>query len=49
MLNADGLPLGLQIIGRPWDEQTVFRAARGLEIAADFRALPARVQTKMAA
>lgn len=49
MLNADGLPLGLQIIGKPWDEGTVLRAARGLEIAADFRALPQMVQTKMAA
>lgn len=49
MLNAEGLPLGLQIIGRPWDEETVLRAARGLEIAADFRALPGMLGAKMAA
>ncbi|MCW5771876.1 MAG: Asp-tRNA(Asn)/Glu-tRNA(Gln) amidotransferase subunit GatA [Rhodospirillaceae bacterium] len=39
-LNADGLPLGLQIIGRAFDEETVLRAADVLERAADFKALP---------
>jgi aspartyl-tRNA(Asn)/glutamyl-tRNA(Gln) amidotransferase subunit A len=39
-LSEAGLPLGLQIIGRPFDEATVFRAARAIEEAAAFRALP---------
>ncbi|HVZ91483.1 MAG TPA: Asp-tRNA(Asn)/Glu-tRNA(Gln) amidotransferase subunit GatA [Rhizomicrobium sp.] len=39
-LTADGLPLGLQIIGRAFDEPTVLRAARALEVAANFRARP---------
>ena len=47
-LNADGLPLGLQIIGRPWDEQMVLRACRVLEKAANFTAQPA-LATKLAA
>jgi len=40
-LTADGLPLGLQIIGKAFDEATVLRAARAIEIAADFSAKPA--------
>ncbi len=40
-LSADGLPLGLQIIGRAFDEETVFRAADVLERAARFTAKPA--------
>ena len=39
-LSADGLPLGLQLIGRPFDEATVLRAAEVLERAADFTAKP---------
>jgi aspartyl-tRNA(Asn)/glutamyl-tRNA(Gln) amidotransferase subunit A len=39
-LSADGLPLGLQLIGRPFDEATVLRAAAVLEEAAKFDALP---------
>jgi aspartyl-tRNA(Asn)/glutamyl-tRNA(Gln) amidotransferase subunit A len=39
-LTADGLPLGLQIIGRAFDEPTVLRAARALEVAANSRARP---------
>ncbi len=30
-LTAEGLPLGLQLAGPPWDEATVFRAARVVE------------------
>jgi aspartyl-tRNA(Asn)/glutamyl-tRNA(Gln) amidotransferase subunit A len=41
-LSAEGLPLGLQLIGRPFDEATVLRAAEVLEGAADFRAVPPR-------
>jgi aspartyl-tRNA(Asn)/glutamyl-tRNA(Gln) amidotransferase subunit A len=39
-LSDDGLPLGLQIIGRPFDEETVLRVAEVLETAAQFRHLP---------
>jgi len=39
-LSAGGLPLGLQLIGRPFDEETVFRAAGVLEQAAGFTARP---------
>jgi len=37
---ADGLPLGLQLLGRPFDEETVFRAAGVLESAAGPQPLP---------
>jgi aspartyl-tRNA(Asn)/glutamyl-tRNA(Gln) amidotransferase subunit A len=39
-LSEDGLPLGLQLIGRPFDEATVLRAADVLEQAAGFKARP---------
>lgn len=39
-LDKDGLPLGLQIIGRAMDEATVFKAASALEDAAGFTAKP---------
>jgi len=39
-LSSDGLPLGLQLIGRPFDEETLFRVAGVMETAADFKALP---------
>ncbi|MEQ9814282.1 MAG: Asp-tRNA(Asn)/Glu-tRNA(Gln) amidotransferase subunit GatA [Azospirillaceae bacterium] len=39
-LDAQGLPLGLQLIGRAFDEETVFRAAGVLEGAAGFDATP---------
>ncbi len=35
-LAADGLPLGLQIIGRAFDEETVLRVAEVIERAAGF-------------
>jgi aspartyl-tRNA(Asn)/glutamyl-tRNA(Gln) amidotransferase subunit A len=39
-LTQDGLPLGLQLIGRAFDEETLFRAAGVLESAAGFAAKP---------
>ncbi len=42
-LSADGLPLGLQVIGRAFDEATVLRVAQVLESAAQFRHLPSFV------
>ncbi len=39
-LSGRGLPLGLQLIGRPFDEETVLRAAGVLEAAAGFDAKP---------
>jgi len=37
---AGGLPLGLQVIGKAFDEATVLRTGRALERAADFSATP---------
>ncbi|MDP3418285.1 Asp-tRNA(Asn)/Glu-tRNA(Gln) amidotransferase subunit GatA [Falsiroseomonas sp.] len=39
-LDGQGLPLGLQVIGRAFDEETVFAVGRTLERAAGFDALP---------
>jgi aspartyl-tRNA(Asn)/glutamyl-tRNA(Gln) amidotransferase subunit A len=41
-LDARGLPLGLQLIGRPWEEASLFNFAYALESAADFGARPAK-------
>ncbi|WP_084862632.1 Asp-tRNA(Asn)/Glu-tRNA(Gln) amidotransferase subunit GatA [Salibaculum halophilum] len=41
-LNAQGLPLGLQLIGRPWEEGDLLNTAYALEQAAGFVAKPAR-------
>jgi aspartyl-tRNA(Asn)/glutamyl-tRNA(Gln) amidotransferase subunit A len=40
-LDANGLPLGLQVIAKPFDEETMFAVAGALEQAAGFTALPA--------
>jgi aspartyl-tRNA(Asn)/glutamyl-tRNA(Gln) amidotransferase subunit A len=39
-LDAQGLPLGLQLIGRPFDEETLFAAAQTIENAAGRISLP---------
>jgi aspartyl-tRNA(Asn)/glutamyl-tRNA(Gln) amidotransferase subunit A len=39
-LDSEGLPLGLQIIGKAWDEATMFRTAYALEQAIGFNELP---------
>ena len=39
----NGLPMGLQLIGRAFDEETLFTAASALEKAANFTAKPAFV------
>jgi aspartyl-tRNA(Asn)/glutamyl-tRNA(Gln) amidotransferase subunit A len=39
-LSADGLPLGLQLIGKAFDETTLFRVGSALEKAANFTARP---------
>jgi len=40
-LDGSGLPLGLQVIGKPFDEPMVLRIGRALEQAAAFDARPA--------
>ncbi|MGD1878962.1 MAG: Asp-tRNA(Asn)/Glu-tRNA(Gln) amidotransferase subunit GatA [Kiloniellaceae bacterium] len=40
-LSQDGLPLGLQLLGKAFDEETVFKVAGVLEEAAGFDAKPA--------
>ncbi len=42
-LDSKGLPLGLQMIGRAFDEETLLRSAQALEKAANFTAMPAGV------
>ncbi|ACL58241.1 Asp-tRNA(Asn)/Glu-tRNA(Gln) amidotransferase subunit GatA [Methylobacterium nodulans] len=41
-LDAQGLPLGLQLIGRPFDEETLFAAGQVIEEAAGRTVLPPR-------
>ncbi|MGQ0566077.1 MAG: Asp-tRNA(Asn)/Glu-tRNA(Gln) amidotransferase subunit GatA [Gemmobacter sp.] len=41
-LDQQGLPLGLQLIGRPWDEGALLNHAYVLESAAGFMAKPAK-------
>ncbi|WP_322893835.1 MULTISPECIES: Asp-tRNA(Asn)/Glu-tRNA(Gln) amidotransferase subunit GatA [unclassified Yoonia] len=40
--DAQGLPLGLQLIGRPWEEAELLNVAYSLETAAGFVAKPAK-------
>ncbi len=39
-ISANGLPLGLQLIGQPFGEETLLKAADVMESAAEFTALP---------
>ncbi|MBU0858393.1 MAG: Asp-tRNA(Asn)/Glu-tRNA(Gln) amidotransferase subunit GatA [Alphaproteobacteria bacterium] len=48
-IDKDGLPLGLQIIGKAWDEQTVLNVSRAIEEAAQFSAMPRMAQDRKAA
>ncbi len=45
-LSSNGLPLGLQLIGRTFDEETLLRAAGVLEEAAGFSAEPSKWWTE---
>jgi aspartyl-tRNA(Asn)/glutamyl-tRNA(Gln) amidotransferase subunit A len=47
-LNAQGLPLGLQLIGKPWDEETIIRVGGVIEECAGFNAIPQTVMKKAA-
>ncbi len=42
-LSSKGLPLGLQIIGKAWDEATVLKAGDVIEKAACFSAKPSKI------
>ncbi|MBY0407693.1 MAG: Asp-tRNA(Asn)/Glu-tRNA(Gln) amidotransferase subunit GatA [Rickettsiales bacterium] len=48
-VNKDGLPLGLQLIGKAFDEQTVLNVAYALEQAIGFNAKPAGLMMGVAA
>ncbi|MBI1330038.1 MAG: Asp-tRNA(Asn)/Glu-tRNA(Gln) amidotransferase subunit GatA [Alphaproteobacteria bacterium] len=39
-LTANGLPLGLQVIGKAFDEATVLKVGRSIEVAANFTSRP---------
>ncbi len=39
-LSADGLPLGLQVLGKAWDEETVLKVSGVIEEAAAFTSQP---------
>lgn len=41
-LSSNGLPLGLQVIGKPFDESTILQVGKALEDAAGFTAQPAK-------
>ena len=47
-LDNNGLPLGLQIIGKAWDEETVFKVGGVIEEAAQFTAMPQILAKKAA-
>lgn len=46
--DTQGLPLGLQVIGKPWDEEMVFRVADVIEGMAQFDSIPQTLKRKAA-
>ncbi|GJL84619.1 MAG: glutamyl-tRNA(Gln) amidotransferase subunit A [Micavibrio sp.] len=47
-LDSNGLPLGLQVITKAWDEETAFRVGGVIEEKASFTALPQTLSQKAA-
>jgi len=47
-LSKNGLPLGLQLVGRSWDEATLLRAGHHIEKAANFSSMPSFYTEKAA-
>jgi aspartyl-tRNA(Asn)/glutamyl-tRNA(Gln) amidotransferase subunit A len=45
-LSAEGLPLGLHVIGRAFDEETMLRVAGVIESAANFTAKPSPLPSR---
>lgn len=35
--SIDGLPVGMMLVGRPWEEETIYRAAHAFEQSGDWR------------
>jgi aspartyl-tRNA(Asn)/glutamyl-tRNA(Gln) amidotransferase subunit A len=46
-LSSEGLPIGIQLVGRWFDEQTLLRAARNLEAALEFKSKPAAIEARL--
>ena len=46
-LNSTGLPLGLQVIGKPFDEQGVLDAGLAIEQRAEFSARPEKLVARV--
>jgi amidase len=34
---SNGLPIGMQLVGKHWDESTIYRAAHAFEQSGDWR------------
>jgi aspartyl-tRNA(Asn)/glutamyl-tRNA(Gln) amidotransferase subunit A len=47
-LNSEGLPIGLQLIGKPFEEAALLQAAHALEQQAQFTALPHYITARAA-
>ena len=45
-LDTKGLPLGLQILGKPWDEETVLKVGNSIERAAGLSHMPVTLDGK---